>query len=177
MAPRPWHCRMWTGPRCPSKGEPARSEAPRTALIVALTVAALLPPTLQAISFDRDIGRLSTVEQAHEWILDNVPKQSAIAIETRILLLSPEGYRATHYPRLISDHLTKAPREYADFVKEGFQYFVASSQAYGGVMDEPHKRSDEYAAYMRLFEQSVELVRFTPSAQHPGPELRIFKLK
>jgi len=113
----------------------------------------------------------------YEWILDNLPKQSAIAIETRILLLSPEGYRTTHFPRLISDHLTKEPREYADFVKDGFQYFVASSQAYGGVMDEPHKRSDEYAAYMRLFEQSVELVRFTPSAQHPGPELRIFKLK
>ena len=54
---------------------------------------------------------------------------------------------------------------------------MASSQAYGSVMDEPHKRPDDYAAYMRLFEQSVELVRFTPSAEHPGPELRIFKLK
>jgi 4-amino-4-deoxy-L-arabinose transferase-like glycosyltransferase len=151
--------------------------APRTALIVALTVAALLPPTLQAISFDRDIGRTSTVEQAHEWILDNVPKQSTIAIETRILLLTPEGYRATHFPRLIADHLTKEPREHADFVKDGFQYLVASSQAYGSVMDEPHKRPDEYAAYMRLFEQSVELVRFTPSPQHPGPELRIFRLQ
>ena len=29
---------------------------------------------------------------------------------------------------------------------------------------------------MRIFEQSRELVRFSPSTDTPGPELRIFKV-
>ena len=86
-------------------------------------------------------------------------------------------YRVTYYPRLISDRQSKAPREYSDYSRDGIQYLIASSQAYGDAMAEPHKNSAEYSAYMRLFEQSVELVRFTPSPQHPGPELRLFKVK
>jgi hypothetical protein len=53
---------------------------------------------------------------------------------------------------------------------------VASSQAYGPIFDAPQKAFDEYAAYRRLFDQSTELIRFTPSVQHPGPELRVFRL-
>ncbi len=151
--------------------------APRTALIVALTVAALLPPTSQAIGFDRRIGRQSTVEQAHEWIVANIPKNSKVGIETRVLLLSAEGYRTVNIPVLTSDHLTHAPREHQDYVREGFDYLVASSQKYGAALGEPHKYPADYAAYMRLFEQSTELVRFTPSDDHPGPELRIFKVR
>ena len=32
-------------------------------------------------------------------------------------------------------------------------------------------------AYMTLFEQSRELARFSPNANHPGPELRVYRLK
>ena len=151
--------------------------APRTALIVALTVAALLPPTSQAIDHDRRIGRESTVEQAREWTLANIPPESVIAIETRVLLLSGDGYRATNFPELISDQRTHTPREHSNYVADGFQYFIASSQEYGAALSEPHRYPNEFAAYMRLFEQSTELVRFTPSDDHPGPELRIFKVK
>ena len=151
--------------------------APRTALITGLTVAALLPPTLGAISFDRTIGRTSTVELAHDWIVENIPKGAKVAVETRVLLLEREGYASANFPRLISDHLTKSVREYSSYTDEGFDYFVASSQAYGPVFDAPQKAPSDYTAYMRLFEQSVELVRFTPSADHPGPELRVFKVR
>jgi 4-amino-4-deoxy-L-arabinose transferase-like glycosyltransferase len=151
--------------------------APRTALIVALTVAVLLPPTSQAIEYDRQIAHESTVDQAREWTLANIPAGSVIAIETRVLLLPSEKYRATNVPELIKDQATHTTREYADLAAAGFQYFIASSQEYGAALKEPHKYTSRYAAYMRLFEQSVELVRFTPSDAHPGPELRIYKIK
>jgi 4-amino-4-deoxy-L-arabinose transferase-like glycosyltransferase len=151
--------------------------APRTALIVALTVAALLPPTSQAIEYDRRIAHQSTVDQAREWTVANIPAGAVIAIETRVLLLPSGMYKATNFPALIKDHDTRAPREYADFAADGFQYFIASSQEYGAALREPHKYSGKYAAYMRLFEQSIELVRFTPSDEHPGPELRIYKIR
>jgi hypothetical protein len=80
-------------------------------------------------------------------------------------------------PRLIWVHPTRTPREHTDYVALGVEYVVASSQGYGGAFREPHRLVDEYAAYRRLFDQSREVARFTPSAQHPGPELRIFRLR
>ena len=35
----------------------------------------------------------------------------------------------------------------------------------------------EYADYQRIFLQAHEVARFTPSSRHPGPELRILKVK
>ena len=149
--------------------------AARTALIATLTVAALLPPAIQAVGWNAMVSRTSTIDQAHYWIVQNVPKGSKLAIETRELLLAPESYKTLNVPRLVFNHTS--PGEYDAFVAQGFQYLVASSRGYGQALHSPHKLPDEYAAYMRLFEQSRELVRFTPSEEHPGPEIRIFALK
>jgi 4-amino-4-deoxy-L-arabinose transferase-like glycosyltransferase len=151
--------------------------APRTALIAGLTIAALLPPALQAIAFDRMISRQDTVTQAYEWIRTNVPEGSSVAVETRALLLPPAAYRSTNFTRLIWNSPSRSPRELADYVQEGFDYVVASGQVYGPVFDAPQNLPAEYAAYRRLFDQSHEVVRFTPSNEHPGPELRIFRIK
>lgn len=149
--------------------------APRTALIAGLTVAALLPPAIQAVGFNMMITRTSTVEQAHEWILENIPNGSKIAIETRVLLLEPQAYKTTNVPRLVMD--SRGPGGYGEYITQGYQYVIASSQAFGPSMDAPHQNPELFKAYMQLFEQSRELVRFTPSDSHPGPELRIFALK
>jgi 4-amino-4-deoxy-L-arabinose transferase-like glycosyltransferase len=149
--------------------------APRTALIIGLTVAALLPPALQAIGFNMMIARTSTIEQAHVWIVQNIPKGSKIAIETRALLLPAEAYTTVNVPRLVMDF--RGPGAHSEYVKQGFEYFVASSQAYGPSFNASHEQAELYEAYMHLFEQSRELVRFTPSDEHPGPELRVFAVK
>jgi 4-amino-4-deoxy-L-arabinose transferase-like glycosyltransferase len=150
--------------------------AARTALIAALTVAALLPPAAQAVGFNLMMSKTSTVEQAHAWILDNLPKGSHVVIETRALLLPAGVYRATNVPRLIVHPETRGVLEYSELVAGGVDYFVASSQAFGPALSEPHSRPEEFDAYMRLFEQSRELVRFAPTASHPGPELRVYKV-
>jgi 4-amino-4-deoxy-L-arabinose transferase-like glycosyltransferase len=147
----------------------------RTALIAALTVAALLPPLLRAVDFNVQRGRTSTAAQAHRWILENIPKGSRILIESRQLLLAPDSYKAVNVPRLV-----RHPRSAGDhraYVEQGFQYMVATSNGYGRSLAEPHRFPEEYAAYMTLFEQSRELARFAPSEQHPGSEFRIFALQ
>jgi 4-amino-4-deoxy-L-arabinose transferase-like glycosyltransferase len=148
--------------------------AARTAIIAAITVAAVLPPALQSLDFMRNLTRTSTVELAHAWMLDNIPKGASIVIETQALL-APKSYKATNVPQLVQDF--RSPQEYADYVAGGVEYIVASSQKYGDALEAPHKHPNLYAAYMRLFEQSRELKRFTPDANHPGPELRIYKLR
>ena len=87
----------------------------------------------------------------------------------------PRTFKATNVPQLVQDY--RAPQQYDDYLKAGVQYIVASSQKYGDAMDAPHRHPDLYAAYMQLFTQSQELKRFTPSGDHPGPELRVYKLR
>lgn len=146
----------------------------RTAIIAAITIAAVLPPAWQSLVFMRTLTRTSTVELAHAWMLDNIPKGSSIVIETQALLTG-SAFKSRNVPQLVNDY--RAPQEYADYVAAGVEYIVASSQKYGDALQMPHKHPTLYAAYMRLFEQSREVARFTPDAEHPGPELRIYKLK
>jgi len=154
-----------------------RFDIPRTArtvIIAAVTVAAVLPPAWQSLQFMRALTRTSTVELAHAWMRDNIPKGASVVIETQALLPGTT-FNAKNVPQLVHDY--RAPQEYGDYVSAGVEYIVASSQKYGDALQMPHKNPEMYNAYMRLFEQSHELARFTPSADHPGPELRIFKLK
>jgi hypothetical protein len=149
--------------------------APRTAVIAALTAAALLPPAWQSMNFVRTIARTSTVEQAYDWIRSSVPKGSSIVIETQALLLSPKAYKARNVPQLVLD--SRAPGDRDAYVKDGVDYIVASSQKYGDAMTRPMDFPDLHGAYSRLFEESQEVMRFTPNAEHPGPEIRILRLR
>lgn len=141
----------------------------RTALIVALTVSALLPPTVNSIGWVRMHSRVSTQALAYAWIMANIPAGAHIAIETRGLLLPETRFRVEHYGRLI-DH---DPGSYAT---EGYDYFISSSQSFGPSFIEPHVRPAEYAAYRRLFDQAIPVFTVEPSGEHPGPELRVFKI-
>ena len=83
--------------------------AARTLIIVGATAAAILPPAVQSLQFTRNLRRTSTVELAHAWVIDNIPKGSSIVIETRALLV-PRTFKATNVPQLVQDY--RAPQQY-----------------------------------------------------------------
>jgi 4-amino-4-deoxy-L-arabinose transferase-like glycosyltransferase len=142
--------------------------APRTALIAALTIAALLPPAIMAVRGDRDIARQSTVDLAYAWIVQNIPGDARIIVEGRVIMLPPQ-YRVEHVSAL-------RLKPYEQWRNQGAEYLIASSGAYGKAFGAPQMYPDHYEQYMRIFTQSRELVRFTPSGGLTGPELRIFKV-
>jgi 4-amino-4-deoxy-L-arabinose transferase-like glycosyltransferase len=142
--------------------------APRTALIAALTIAALLPPAIMSVRGDRDIARQSTVDLAYAWIVQNVPADAKIIVEGRVVML-PSQYRVEPVTALRF-------RSYEQWRSQGADYLIASSGAYGAVFNAPQNFPNQYEQYMRIFTQSRELARFTPSAALTGPELRIFKV-
>jgi 4-amino-4-deoxy-L-arabinose transferase-like glycosyltransferase len=144
---------------------------PRAALIAALTAAALAHPAYASIKFDRLIGRVDTTWMAYEWIQQNIPPGSSIVVETRELLLPPT-YHSENIGQLRS-------RTFEEYQASGVQYLVASGQSYGPYLADPQQHPTGYAQYMRIFEQSREMVRFQPSpdgTKVPGPELRIYKV-
>lgn len=141
----------------------------RNALILALVLLAIVPPAYTSIQFDAQAARTWTSKQAYEWILANVPAGSRITIETRGLLL-PDTYRTEHVKQL-------RDRTIDIYERDGVQYLIASSQSYGPYLERPEQYPGEYADYMRLFRAAPELARFTPSREHPGPELRILQVK
>ena len=143
--------------------------AARTALIVGLTVAALMPPLMRSIGFVRMIGRRATVELAYNWVQQNLPKGAKIVVETRGIHLPPD-YNWTNLSQL-------RQRDFAEYRSSGVDYLIASSDAFGKYMEAPQNAPDEYEQYMRIFGQAREVVRFAPSEEHPGPELRILKVQ
>jgi hypothetical protein len=145
--------------------------APRTALIAALTIAALYKPSVEAIKSDRALSLRGTPDMAYDWVMQNLPRGSYVVLEARNLLLPLEAYRSEHLKQLRS-------RSYQDFVAQKVDYLVASSQCYGDYLSNPALYPTEYADYMRIFQQSTEIMRFTPiPGKVPGPELRIFKVR
>ncbi len=142
----------------------------RTTLITGLTVAALLPPAIQAVGFDLMIGKKSTYAVAYDWIASHVPPGAKISIETGGFQIPGERYRVEQLHRLI-DH------DYEAYTSSGVEYLVASSQAFGDCFAAPQRYPDDYASYQRLFGQVTLLTAFVPSATHPGPEVRVYKVR
>lgn len=143
---------------------------PRRLLITGLTIAALLQPLVNSIAFDRDISGASTQQAAYRWILQNVPPGSRIAIEKYDIRLPIQALKSEHVLRLTD-------LSHEDYVAQGFQYVIASSQVFGPVFESPQGSPDLYGKYRRLFDQSREVLVVKPEGGRRGPELRIYKLR
>ena len=141
----------------------------RTALIAGLTIALLGPPAATAVSFDRIIAKTSTTDLAYRWILENAPEGSRIVQEGNHLTF-PARYESRRMRQL--RQLT-----YDQYVQAGADYLIASSQCYGPYLVSPSTYREEFTAYMTLFTRGQEVARFTASDEHPGPELRIVKVR
>jgi 4-amino-4-deoxy-L-arabinose transferase-like glycosyltransferase len=141
----------------------------RTTLITGLTLLTLLPPAWASIQWNRMHARASTAVLAYQWILEHVPSGGNLVLECRQFDLPRDRYEYT-VVRNLRDH------DHAHYVEGGVQYLVTSSQCFGRYLANPQDHPEEYAAYMRIFEQSRELARFAPSPAHPGAELRVYQV-
>jgi 4-amino-4-deoxy-L-arabinose transferase-like glycosyltransferase len=143
---------------------------PRRLLITGLTIAALLQPLVNSIAFDRDISGTSTQQVAFRWILQNIPPGSRIAIEKYDIRLPIPALKSEHVLRLTD-------QDHAEYVRQGYQYVIASSQVFGPVFERPEASADLYGKYRRLFDQSQQVFVVKPEGGRRGPELRIYKLQ
>jgi hypothetical protein len=124
---------------------------------------------MQAVGFNR-VHRAETVAGTYQWILQNVPGDATIMIECRNLVLPKGEFNGINVRSL-------RERPYEDYVTQGADYVVASSQCYGPYFDSPQKFPREYGEYRALFSRMREVARFTPTQGKPWPEMIIFKVE
>jgi 4-amino-4-deoxy-L-arabinose transferase-like glycosyltransferase len=141
----------------------------RHAITIALTLIAIAPPAYTSINYDADQAKTWTQALTYDWIRRELPPGTAIRLEGSVTPRMPAIYKVSYAKQLRMDGT-------ADYAGLGIQYLVASSQVYGQYSS-PAAYPAEYGDYQRIFAQTEEVARFTPSANHPGPEFRILKVK
>ncbi len=141
----------------------------RQALVLALTLLAIVPPAYSSIQFNVNESRVWTTEQLYWWIRQTLPKGTAIRFEGSVTVRLPADYPASYMKQLRLQDLDA-------YRKDGIQYLVASSQIFGPYLDDPRDYPEENRQYRQLFAQTDEIARFTGSREHPGPELRVLRI-
>lgn len=149
----------------------ARLSRPRVAVLVtaALLVGVCWVPAANAVSTLRDAGKVSTSQQTYEWILANIPAQSKIGMESRGVLLNPEQYKVEYLARFIR-------HDFAYYHAGGFDYLIASSQAFRTALYDVPPEAAAAIAYKDLFSQLEPITVFLPSPEHPGAEWRVYRV-
>lgn len=149
----------------------ARSVKPAlaTAIGAALLAVAAWQPTTNAVEWLSMVAKTSTAKQTYDWILANVPPNSKIAFESREVLLPADRYRSEYFALL-----TRRDTEF--YRREGFDYLVASSSDFRIAFEDVPPNLEALAAYRELFRLNQLVVTFVPSEDHPGSELRIYRV-
>jgi hypothetical protein len=142
----------------------------RNLATVALTLVAIAPPAYTAIGYNANAAKTWTNELAYNWIVRELPRGATITFEGSLAIKLPAAYKATYVKQLRLGGIEA-------YAASGIQYLVASSQCYGPYLGAPAQFPSEYAEYQRIFAQTEEVARFMPTADHPGPELLILKVK
>jgi hypothetical protein len=145
-----------------------RLPAVRIAAVAALVVATLVVPAQRAIGFDRGAAVARTPRLAYDWIMANVPRNAAVAVEMQAVSLPGRRYRVRQIPR-VSDRPTAE-------VFTCYDYVVASSESYAGALRDREGRPQDHTAYADLFTKGEVVATFAPTPQHPGPELKVVHL-
>jgi 4-amino-4-deoxy-L-arabinose transferase-like glycosyltransferase len=133
----------------------------RAGIAAGLVVAVAAAPAARSIEFVRVISKTSTNALAYAWVLEHVPPGSKVVIERRHLLL-PDTYRWETLPNLLT-------RDFDSYVADGVEYVVAVD--FTESPEHPDGR-----AYRDLFSRMELLKSFPPSADHPGPEVRVYRM-
>ena len=140
----------------------------RTALIAALTVAAILPPAVASVSWDASHGRPSTYTQAYEWIVEHIPSDAGVIIESGTFRL-PRPYRSMNVAQLID-------QDYESYLRARMNYAVLSGDASAIVFDAPGADPNRYAMYRKLLNRMSLVAAFRRLPTGVSPDIRIFRL-
>ena len=155
---------------------------------VVLAVAFVLPLTA-SLAFDRDLSGTDTREVAREWIQQNVPAGSLIAVENygpplvreealdhyQEAGLDPVAYRLVRL-KLPAPGTPERSRDLERLRRQGVEYVLVSSRIYDRVLAAPEIYPTIVEFYRQLDEQTELVKEFRPGPDERGPVLKLYRL-
>jgi len=151
----------WVRPRVASRWAPILTGGVLSALVLTSSV-------MSVVALGRGGSKPSTIAQAYEWILKNVPAGSKVAIE----------YGATRLPDrypVVAARLFVA-RTIEDYRQQGVQYFLAAAPEYQGTLTNPGADPGLTERYRVFFAGTRLVASFDPTDRVGGPPVRIFQI-
>lgn len=167
---------------------------PRSRLVVTAAVAVVLGvaialPLADSIAFDRTLSGTDTRRVAREWIQDNVPAGSLIAVENYTAPLVPEDdldhYRAAGLDpvayrllllRLPAPDTPDVDRDLGRLRRESVDHVLVSSRIYDRVLAAPEVYPTAVEFYERLDAEAELVKEFLPGPGERGPVLKLYRL-
>jgi MFS family permease len=130
-----------------------------------------VPPLAQSFSASAALRLESTQEQAAKWIVAHVQPHEPIVIEGYVARLPPNRFRAGETLSLIRKSIDQ-------YRQDGTVYLVASSSEYDKVFKaaDPARVANQITLYNGIFRETQTVQIFAPSAEHPGPTIRIMRI-
>jgi hypothetical protein len=153
-------------------------------LIVGVVTIALVGPLVHVVHNDRVLSRTDTRQLAKQWVIDNVPKDQAVAFDllgpppffnVNGALKGPDAFRYRPLPRgaEVERFAQKlSPAMLDKYEEEGYCYVVSGSTQKGRVTKDPSKAPGAAAYYKALDERGEKVASFSP--MKPGHALPKF---
>jgi hypothetical protein len=134
--------------------------APRTALIAALTIAALLPPSLGAVAYTRRVTAHTTASAAWRWIDAHAASGEGVVVERDVIHLP--GHR---FPTIRVEDVGERPGDYG---AAGVSLLIVGPADHLG--PDARTRRDTFLRTAR------EAARFEPDGRQRGPVITIYRM-
>ncbi|HEX2909290.1 MAG TPA: glycosyltransferase family 39 protein [Chloroflexia bacterium] len=153
----------------PSNWSLALTGRVKTGLVLVLWLGFFSIALLYSVLTTRYFLQPDTRQEAASWIVTNVPAGAKVRIEQGGPILPPGRYQNADEQRPIGAH----PPTW--FKEQGFTYLVASSLTYTDLMQTDAQAS---ANYQKVFQDFTLVQEFKEaSKEHPGPTIRIYKVR
>jgi len=127
-------------------------------------------PAFQSIQYSVRSYNKSTRLIAREWIIENIPPGSKIALDYYTPPLSDLDYELLEVFNLSSN------KNLDFFYEEDFQYLVVSSGNYDRYISKQEFFPEDAGFYLEIFEEENQVYEVGPSRFRGGPVIKVFEL-
>jgi hypothetical protein len=140
----------------------------RGTCLVLLPLLLLAPSAASALSWNRAHGRVTTAEQAAEWLVTHAPAGTRVVIEASAIHLPPR------FPVTRTNTLTT--RSVEDYQRDGITYLMASSQRSDRDYADPVANRAAITAHQTMMALTEPVATFVPDADHAGATVTILRV-
>lgn len=144
--------------------------AGRRAALPLLLLLVLGPPFATTIGWLVAHVKISTAEQAAQWLVDQGPRAERVVLENAVAIHLPPPIRATTIPEL-------AGRSIDDYRRDDISYLVTSSVVTDRYHADPVTYRDQLAAYRTIMALTEPVATFAATPDHPGPTVTILRVR